>query len=91
MLGRSISLRRSVARKMSRAYQDGDYAEALEFAQKIHKLRPHDVSAIYNIGCFHCLVGHKDKAYTWLEKAIEAGYDDAEHLVNDDDFSTICG
>ena len=82
---------RKVARKMNQAYRSGDYATALQFAEEMHKLRPHDVSAIYNIACFHCLVGHKDRAYTWLEKAIEAGYDDAEHLVSDDDFTTIRG
>ncbi len=82
---------RQVARKMNRAYESGDYTKALAFAQETHKLRPKNVGAVYNIACFHCLVGHKDKAYTWLEKAIDAGYDDAEHLVNDDDFKAIRG
>ena len=55
-------------------------------AQKMHDQRPDDVTAIYNIACIQCLKGEKAKAYEWLEKAVDAGYDDANQLRTDSDF-----
>jgi predicted esterase len=78
-------------RDLVAAYQAKDYEKALDLAEKCHKIKPKEVDTIYNIACLHCLLEHKDKAYTWLEKAIEAGYDDADHLAGDADFQAIKG
>jgi phospholipase/carboxylesterase len=78
-------------RELRQAYDSGNYQKALETAEKMHELRPDDIDTMYNMACMHCLLGHKDKAYEWLEKAIDAGYDDADHLSSDDDFKTIRG
>ncbi len=80
---------RRISRRMNRAYQDGQYQRAIEFAKKMYDLQPQRSDTIYNIACFYCLLGDTDSAYTWLEKAIDAGYDDADHLLQDDDFKTI--
>lgn len=73
------------------AYGQANYTKALELAEKMHEIRPDDLNTFYNIACFHCLLGDKDKSYTWLGKAIEAGYRDADSLVNDYDFRTMRG
>ena len=78
-------------KELKQAYDSGNYQKALETAEKMHELKPDDIDTMYNMACMHCLVGHKDKAYEWLEKAIDAGYDDADHLNSDDDFKTIRG
>ncbi len=78
-------------RELFAAYQSADYSKALEVAEALHRLNPDSVDAIYNIACMHCLLGHEDKAYTWLEKAVTAGYSNADHLLQDDDFTTIRG
>jgi len=75
--------------EMMQAYQAGNYQKALEIGEKIHEQIPDDAGTMYNIACLHCLLGHKDKAYKWLEDAIDAGYDDAEHMMQDDDFKSI--
>jgi predicted esterase len=75
--------------EMMAAYQAGNFQKALEIGEKIHEAAPENVDTIYNIACLHCLLGHKDKAYEWLEDAIDAGYDDADHLMQDDDFKSI--
>ena len=77
--------------ELKQAYDAGNYAKALEIAEKMHELKPEDVETMYNMACMHCLLGHKDKAYTWLEKAIDAGFKDADQMANDDDFKTIRG
>jgi predicted esterase len=76
---------------LKQAYDAGNYQKALETAEKMHELKPDDIETLYNIACMHCLLGHKEKAYEWLEKTIEAGYKDADWLANDDDFKTIRG
>ncbi len=73
------------------AYNKAEYDKALEIAGKMHDARPDDVAAIYNVACMHCLKGDKAKAYEWLEKAVDAGYDDADHLREDFDLRTIWG
>lgn len=77
--------------KFRAAYDKADYDKALEIAGKMHDARPDDVAAIYNIACLHCLKGEKSKAYEWLEKAVDTGYDDAYHLQTDSDFRTLRG
>lgn len=72
-------------------YQAAKYKEAMEAAKKLHELLPNDADTIYNIACLHCLMGEKDEAYASLEKAIKAGYRDADHMMQDKDFRTIRG
>lgn len=80
---------RKISRKMNQAYEGGDFDKAIGLAEQIQELRPEDDGAMYNLACFHCLAGHEEQAYAWLEKAIQAGWDDAEHMLKDDDFKTI--
>ena len=75
--------------ELFQAFRDSDYKTALKIAQELHELNPEDVDTMYNTACIHCLLGHKRRAYAWLEKAIDAGYSDADHLLADDDFKTI--
>jgi predicted esterase len=78
-------------KELKQAYDSGNYQKALETAEKMHELKPDDPDTMYNMACMHCLLGHKDKAFEWLEKAIDAGFADADHLANDDDLKTIRG
>ena len=73
------------------AYMAGEYTKALEIAERMHEVDPHDVDTLYNMACLHCLLKDNDKAYAHLEQAIENGYQDADHLVGDDDFKSIRG
>ena len=77
--------------KLFAAYQSADYGKALKNAETLHRLNPDSVDTIYNIACMHCLLGHEDKAYTWFKKAVAAGYSNADHLLQDDDFTIIRG
>jgi hypothetical protein len=40
-------------------------------------------TALYNIACAHSLLGHKDEALAWLEKALNAGFSQDETLRTD--------
>ncbi len=85
----AMGARRKISMKMNKAYGEGDYDNAVKFAKEIQKLSPKDSGAMYNVACFTCLQGKHEEAYTWLEKAIEAGYDDADHMMGDNDFKSI--
>lgn len=80
-----------LSRQFRQAYNNGDYKKALELSEKQHELNPSVVDPIYNIACMNCLLGEKAKAFDWLEKAVEAGYNDADHMANDSDLRSIWG
>lgn len=76
-------------RELRKHYRRADYKKALAVAEKMHDQRPGDLDTLYNIASLHCLLGDKEKAYSWLEKAVDAGFGDEEFLLNDWDFKTI--
>ena len=76
-------------RDFYKAYKTLDYQKALGLLEKMHEARPADVDTIYNLACVNCLLGNKEKAYSWIDEALKAGYRDAEQLALDDDFKTI--
>ncbi len=77
-------------REFQKASESKDYAKALETAEKMHEIiAPKHINTLYNIAGMHCLLGHQDQAYAWLEKAIDAGYHDARRLRRDDDFASL--
>jgi tetratricopeptide (TPR) repeat protein len=45
--------------------------------------------ATYNVACVHALKGNADDAFTWLDKAIAAGFRDPAHLAGDTDFDKV--
>mgnify|MGYP000187476182 CR=1 FL=1 len=80
---------RKIMGKMMAAYEGGDYDEAVRYALKMHDADPKDTGTMYNLSCFQCLAGNHKEAYEWLGKAIDSGYDDADHLMADDDLKAI--
>ena len=50
---------------------------------------PQDMGTMYNVACLHCLLGHKKHACVWLGKAIDAGDNDVNHMLSDDDLASI--
>lgn len=77
--------------QLRKEYRSGNYEAALKTAAKIQSMQPGEVYAMYNVACMNCLTGKHDEAYKWLEKAIDAGYRDADGLIEDSDFRTIRG
>lgn len=80
---------RQLERQLYQAYRAHDYARALGVAEKMHAQQPGHVQTLYNLACLTCLLGQKDKAYEWLDQAVDAGFRDVDRLVNDDDLKTI--
>lgn len=80
---------RELRRELKKHYRRANYKKAMKLARRMHEQRPNDLDTLYNLACLHCLLGQKAKAYAWLQKAVDAGYGDEKHLLNDWDFKTI--
>ncbi|HJO55947.1 MAG TPA: hypothetical protein QF423_04685 [Candidatus Scalindua sp.] len=67
----------------------GMYEKGLEVDLKLEKLRPEDPLVHYNLACSLSLVEMLNESLEALEKAIDLGYNDLEHLVNDSDLDGV--
>jgi len=70
------------------------YIEAIEKYRTVVEKWPKIEIAIdsaYNIACGYALLGEKKNALDWLEKAIEIGWKDGDHLEKDSDLESLRG
>jgi arsenite methyltransferase len=77
-------------RQFSLARDSKDYDKALVIAEQISdSLFEKHVYALYNVAAMHCLLGHTEKAYVWLQRALDAGFWDQRGLLTDENFASI--
>lgn len=67
----------------------GRYREGLAVDEALVGLAPDNATAHYNFACSLALCGQRNRALDELEKAVELGYDDAEHLTHDEDLREL--
>jgi len=67
----------------------GDFAKGLEMDLQLSRIQPENNLVRYNLACSFALTGQGEKALSTLNKAVELGYRDVEHLRNDHDLDTI--
>ncbi len=67
----------------------GMFEKGLEVDLKLEKLRPEDPLVYYNLACSLSLMEMLGESLGALEKAIDLGYNDLEHLVNDSDLDGV--
>jgi beta-lactamase regulating signal transducer with metallopeptidase domain/tetratricopeptide (TPR) repeat protein len=67
------------------------YDEAIEAFQKAIETGYREDAASYNIACGYALMGNRDKAFEWLRKAEEAGFDLSSYVGHDDDLDGLRG
>jgi dienelactone hydrolase len=74
---------------LSQAHERSPGAEAsLEKAASLGARTPIDR---YNLACGYALLGQKEKAFDWLDRAIEAGLSDRRLVETDDDLASLHG
>jgi tetratricopeptide (TPR) repeat protein len=72
-------------------YMDGDHESSnKKFTRIYEKFSKDPIGAIaaYNIACNYSLEGETAKALEWVKKALDAGYDNFEHLETDGDLQS---
>ncbi|MGI9014980.1 MAG: TIGR03790 family protein [Phycisphaerales bacterium] len=71
------------------AMQEQRYDEAERTLAGIVEAHPDFAEAWYNFACCQSLLGRADVAMEALSKAVEHGWDNAEHTLNDADLATL--
>ena len=72
-----------------RLHRRGKYAQAIEDFQKAIADDYRVDAASYNIACGYALLGDKDKAFEWLHKALDEGFELSSYLRSDDDLENL--
>jgi Flp pilus assembly protein TadD len=67
----------------------GRIAEGLKVDRELAARLPGDPTVRYNLACSLALNGEIDAAFGELERALERGYRDGEHLAADEDLSAL--
>jgi Flp pilus assembly protein TadD len=70
--------------------RDFDRAAAA-LIQAVDHLGYRGASAMYNLACTYALKGDRSPGLEWLEKSINAGFDDSEKLKTDPDIASLRG
>ncbi len=69
----------------------GRHEEGLAVDHRLVQLAPENSTVHYNLACSLSLLGRPNEAIQALERAVELGYDDAEHLLRDEDLASLRG
>jgi len=70
-------------------HREERYPEAIEAFQKAIEAGHREAAATYNIACGYARMGENDRAFEWLRRAIESGFDVASYLSRDDDLENL--
>jgi tetratricopeptide (TPR) repeat protein len=67
----------------------GDFQKGLELDLQLSNIKPDNHLVRYNLACSYALTGQTEKALLCLDKAVELGYRDIEHLRQDHDLDVL--
>jgi beta-lactamase regulating signal transducer with metallopeptidase domain/tetratricopeptide (TPR) repeat protein len=70
-------------------HNDGQYDQAIAAFQESIADGDKVEAATYNIACGYALKGDKDRAFEWLEKAMDAGFELEKYIDHDDDLDDL--
>ena len=70
-------------------YEAKDYKASAEMFDKVLKDNKGTSTDHYNAACSWALAGNKDKAFAHLNKSIEKGWTNINHLKSDTDLSSL--
>jgi len=65
------------------------YKEAEDMFKEQSALQPENPIPLYNIACAESLQGNITESLVYLNKAVDLGYKDLDHLLKDEDFLNI--
>ncbi|MCZ6612509.1 MAG: PDZ domain-containing protein [Planctomycetota bacterium] len=79
----------SLERQIFRSFDQADYARAAELIELHLKESPNDAVMLYNAACAYSLLGDRDRAASFLLRAVKAGMNDLGQIVRDPDLAAI--
>jgi len=63
--------------------------DGLEIDKRLVRICPEEPTFYYNLACSHSLLGEVEQACKALEKAIQLGYQNFDHLQKDSDLDNL--
>ncbi len=72
-------------------HRRGHYQEAIAAFEKAIDDGYREDAASYNIACGYALLGDKDKAFEWLRRSMDEGFELSGYLKSDDDLEDLHG
>lgn len=66
-----------------------EYQKGLDIDKRLAMLCPDDPLVFYNLACSFALTGAKEQALETLENAVSFGYDEPEHMKQDEDLKAL--
>ncbi len=73
----------------NKAYGEKRYSEAVSLYTRAFEMDPTQSSAAYNAACCHALMGDSKAALSCLERAVQAGFTDADNAAKDTDLEPL--
>jgi beta-lactamase regulating signal transducer with metallopeptidase domain/tetratricopeptide (TPR) repeat protein len=70
-------------------HNEGRYDEAIDAFRRSIDEGERVEAATYNIGCGYAMKGEKARAFEWLQKAIDEGFEVGSYLARDDDLDSL--
>jgi len=70
-------------------YEKQDYEQGLKFVEQAYEAAPNDSRVLYNLACYHSLLGHEQKSLNFLDQAVDAGFYSPRHISKDGDLESI--
>jgi C-terminal processing protease CtpA/Prc len=78
-----------LARQAYEAYTRKDYARSADLYAALVRAGDSDPNTFYNAACANALAGRADTAFDMLERAVAAGFIDAENVKKDPDLASL--
>ena len=75
--------------KGMRLHHKGKYEEAIAAFEKSIEDGHNEAASSYNIACGYALLGQNDKAFEWLKRSMDEGFDLAAYITHDDDLDGL--
>jgi len=69
----------------------GMYEKGLVIDERLTELCPDDSTVFYNLACSLALLERRDEAFKIIEKALDLGYRDFDHMRQDSDLESLQG
>jgi tetratricopeptide (TPR) repeat protein len=66
-------------------HADGQFRRAIPAHQDAAEFDEYRGVSLYNLGCAHAALGNTDRAFEALHEALDAGFDDRDQMVRDED------
>lgn len=89
---REVSRAKGLVETGMKSYEMSDYDAAIGYFKRAFYLSGYGedaCAASYNMACCYSLKGDRDRAFHWLEIALDRGWTDWVHILSDDDFKNL--